>query len=178
MTNYLKRDMRNWNGHWIWCEDAVKKNSFCYFRKEFLVRKGEKVHIFLTADTRYRMYINGAFVRNGPVQSQPYNQYYDEQDITPWVKEGTNVLGVEVYYGGHIKDTRGGLLADVETEEGTILCQPEVNLRRKWQRHGSRIPWDSGLTVLLPIRKYLMQVRSRWDGRPKGLMTVPGRMLS
>lgn len=153
MTNYLKRDMRNWNGHWIWCEDAVKKNSFCYFRKEFLVRKGEKVHIFLTADTRYRMYINGAFVRNGPVQSQPYNQYYDEQDITPWVKEGTNVLGVEVYYGGHIKDTRGGLLADVETEEGTILLSTGSEFKAKMAEAWKQDTWGQWINRFAPYQE-------------------------
>ncbi|MEI6810298.1 MAG: hypothetical protein WCN95_16385, partial [bacterium] len=71
---------RPWQAHWIWADgDGHEKNSYCYFRREFRVAKAHAdATIFITADTRYQLFINGQRVGRGAPQSKPYYHYYDE----------------------------------------------------------------------------------------------------
>lgn len=106
-------------------------NRYVYFRKEFscCCEDFSDVKIFISADTRYRLYVNGSYVRSGPVQSQPYNAYYDEQNIGQWLNREKNTLAFEVFYGGHIQDTRGGLLFEVQDSDGKILAASDASVK-------------------------------------------------
>lgn len=84
-TNYLKgiSTRHHWQGKWIWgIDDGKQENSFYYFRKEFDIDDVEDflkdgIKLFITADTRYQLYLNGSFLGEGSLQSQPYFMYYD-----------------------------------------------------------------------------------------------------
>lgn len=153
MPEFLNSSFRNWTGKWIWCKESQEKNSFAYFRKEFQVDHEKQVRIYMTADTRYRLYINGTYVRTGPVQSQPYNQYFDEEDITRWLVKGINVLAVEVYYGGHIQDTRGGLLIDIEDENGNLLAASGEDFKTKKADAWSTDTWGQWINRFAPYQE-------------------------
>ena len=176
MPEFLNSSFRNWTGKWIWCKESQEKNSFAYFRKEFQVDHEKQVRIYMTADTRYRLYINGTYVRTGPVQSQPYNQYFDEEDITRWLVKGINVLAVEVYYGGHIQDTRGGLLIDIEDENGNLLTASGEGFKTKKADAWSTDTGGNGLIVLHHIRKCMTPEWNRKDGKHGDLMINHGKM--
>lgn len=152
MPEYLNPAFRNWTGKWIWTQEC-DKNTFCYFRKNFHVEKKEKIRVYITADTRYRLYINGNYIRNGSVQSQPYNQYFDEQEITEWVQEGENAFCVEVYYGGHIHDTRGGILAEVEAEGGKILLASGSEFKVKEAVAWKKDTWGQWINRFAPYQE-------------------------
>lgn len=92
----------------IWHPDEVKtyydrpRNSLCMFRKTFELEQLPKEAVFsLFADTRYVAYINGEKIGRGPVRSDPRWQFYDKYDILPYLKEGKNVIAVEVLYYGY-----------------------------------------------------------------------------
>ena len=83
--NYLKgiSTRHHWQGKWIWgVDDGKQENSFYYFRKEFEIEDlddflKEDTKLFISADTRYQLYLNGTFLGEGSLQSQPYFMYYD-----------------------------------------------------------------------------------------------------
>lgn len=56
----------------------------------------ERLRIQITADSRYKLYINGAFVEAGPSRGDGKVWYVDTVDIAPWLLLGENVLAVEV----------------------------------------------------------------------------------
>lgn len=48
--------------------------------------------LHFSADTRYKLIINGARVAVGPVRSSPLIWYYDTLDIAPHLRQGHNVI--------------------------------------------------------------------------------------
>ena len=82
--------------------------------------------LLITADSRYRLWINGRPAARGPARSYPWQQSVDLLDVTPYLQVGANVLAVQVYQPGysHFAYThRGaaGLLASLRADERTLL---------------------------------------------------------
>jgi hypothetical protein len=107
---------RKWNAKWIWADGWTHEtNVYYYFRKTFSLETApEGCRLFLTADTRYQLFINGAFVGRGVPQSQPFYQYYDTYDLSDYLQKGENCIAAVVNYVGNLPDTRGGFLLELE----------------------------------------------------------------
>ena len=52
----------------------------------------------LSADCRYKLWCNGAFVSFGPAKGDGKVWYYDALDLAPWLRAGINVLAVQVLH--------------------------------------------------------------------------------
>ena len=122
----LEAVMRKFSAEWIYRKDNAKdSNVYTYFRKEFTVSPSDiltKTALYITAQTFFRVYINGALAGQGPVPSPPYHKYYETYDITPHITPGANCIGVVVYYAQAHKDTPGGLLCEIENG-GKLLAK-------------------------------------------------------
>lgn len=78
-----------------------KPNRWFLFRKTINVTgKIESGHLSITADGRYLLYVNGHEVGRGPVRCSPLFQRYDAWDISEYLHEGHNVIGVIVHTYG------------------------------------------------------------------------------
>ena len=87
---------RKWQAKWIWADHAPGRNAYLLFRKEFDLNASEDCLIHISADTRYRLWVNGTYISDGPPQSQPFHQYYDSRDLSSTVKKGVNCVAVLV----------------------------------------------------------------------------------
>jgi hypothetical protein len=87
---------------WIWLpSERTLPNSFVLFRKEFeLAEKLVRAVGWMTADSRYRLTVNGQRVQWGPAPCDPRQLDVDPIDLTALLKPGKNVIGVEVLYYG------------------------------------------------------------------------------
>ncbi len=87
---------------WIWLPSRrTLQNTFLLFRKEIeLDSKPVRATGWLTADSRYRLSVNGRRVQWGPAPCDPRQFDVDPFDITPLLKPGKNVVGVEVLFYG------------------------------------------------------------------------------
>jgi len=100
----LAQENRYWKAKWIWDvpqpeANAASQQILVYFRKTFQITEGikqPKLKLDITADSRYRLFINGQSVSVGPCKVTPQVQYYDTIDVSEYLKEGTNVLAVQV----------------------------------------------------------------------------------
>jgi alpha-L-rhamnosidase len=54
----------------------------------------------VTADARYQLWVNGQMVGRGPARGFPWAQPYDEYDLAPFMRPGTNWIAAEVYQFG------------------------------------------------------------------------------
>ena len=82
---------------WIWTDDYDAADAaapkLVYFRKVIdLDPQPEVLRVRVSADTRYRFYVNGNFVEAGPQKGDHENWYYDTVDLAPRLKKGKNVL--------------------------------------------------------------------------------------
>ena len=77
-------------------------NRHILFRKKITLPKLMEAILRITADDYYKLYINGTFVAQGPSPSYPSFYYYNEIDVTKYLKEGENTFAVHTYYQGLI----------------------------------------------------------------------------
>jgi len=111
---------------WIWCEgDPVPQNFYLYCRQSVDLGAGlRSAEVHVTADSRYKLFVNGEFVGRGPARYDQRWQSYDTYDILPFLQEGENVISAIVHqYGVEIHSYvlgRGGffLQGEVVAEDG------------------------------------------------------------
>ena len=71
------------------------------FRHGFaLAQKPVKASVRITADARYILWVNGEFVSRGPARGFPWAQPFDEVDLAPFLRAGTNWIAADVYQFG------------------------------------------------------------------------------
>lgn len=113
------------------------------FRKAFSLEElPQQAKIHISADSKYRLYINGQYVCMGPLKGTEYERYYDTVDIAPYLKPGENVIGVRVlhFHSDYLESltfqtgpislvnaSRGGLF--VESTDGAL----SVDTDESWQ---------------------------------------------
>lgn len=84
---------------WIWLPNWTPRAvpTLALFRKQVVLDTvPAALPIRISADARYKLYINGTFVSYGPAKGDRTDWYYDEIDIAPALKSGKNVISVEV----------------------------------------------------------------------------------
>jgi hypothetical protein len=93
------------------------------FRNSFeIVKVPEKAEISLFASSRYHIYINGTHLNFGPSRFYPANPQYDTFELVSYLKEGMNVIAVEVLANGmetfQIFESIGSLIAWGDIQNG------------------------------------------------------------
>ena len=81
------------------CDPKYLNRHILYRRKLALGKTGRAI-LRITADDYYKLYINGAFVTQGPAPAYPSSYYYNEIDVTEFLREGENTFAVHTYYQG------------------------------------------------------------------------------
>jgi len=110
---------------WIWLPvERTLPNTFALFRKMITLDALPKsAHGWITADSRYRLTVNGRHVQWGIAPSDPRTPDVDPVDLAPYLQKGQNVIGIEVLHFGHgdgtWADGRPGLLAHFVLEDST-----------------------------------------------------------
>ena len=87
------------NSGWFWTkgwnEYDDDKAKMVLFRTEFS-GVPTQTSIRITADTRYKLYVNGVHVQSGPSKGDDTIRFIDEADLAPYLKDGVNVIAVSV----------------------------------------------------------------------------------
>ncbi len=106
------------SSEWIAPND-LRGNMHITFKKRFSVTDFETALIRITADDFYKLYVNGAYVGEGPAPSYPFRYRFNEYYIGDYLKEGANTVEVQVYYQGLKNrvwvsgDGKAGMIADI-----------------------------------------------------------------
>lgn len=85
---------------WIWVSDPSsldkEENNLVFFRREFELEQPKSCVLRVSADARYKLYVNGKLVALGPAKGDRSVWYYDEVEITAYLRSGKNALCAEV----------------------------------------------------------------------------------
>jgi hypothetical protein len=105
---------------WIWRKhpQSVYNDIIIAERRFDLPKEIQKAVILVTADSFYRLYVNGTWIGDGPARGWPEHYYYDSIEITKNLRPGQNEIRIiACYHGaGHFQGIpkRPGLLAQMD----------------------------------------------------------------
>jgi hypothetical protein len=87
---------------WLWLPSRrTLPNTFVLFRRDIELKDPPcKAAGWITADSRYRLTVNGTRVQWGPAPCDPREMDVDPFDVTALLRPGKNTIGVEVLYYG------------------------------------------------------------------------------
>ena len=148
-----------WSGKWIWLENSGPQlNMLAEARKEFVCKKTDPVLVRISADSRYRLYINDKWAGDGPSRSFPNRQQFDTYDVASYINDGTNVIGVEILHWGESTfqylSGKPGFLCQVEIGKAVIPSDGAWKMRVHpgHQRQTQRIACQQGFEEQLDGR--------------------------
>jgi len=108
-----------------------------HFRRGFdLQSVPESFVVHVSADNRYRLFLNGEPVSSGPQRSDLMHWRYETVDLAPHLRPGRNVLAALVWNWGRYRPVaqfsrRTGLLVQAESErEAVVNTGPEWKVLR------------------------------------------------
>ena len=113
---------------WIGSEHPFDLTG-CYlnFRADLTLETAPKAASFqLSADCRYRLWVNGDFVGRGPERSWPTSMAVDARDVTPQLRPGPNQIAVQVYSPGYshfsyVHRAACGMIGWLDVDGETVL---------------------------------------------------------
>ncbi|KAK0100776.1 hypothetical protein ONS95_007225 [Cadophora gregata] len=87
-----------WHPDWTDESDGSSAGGFVHFRKTIVLNQPSKTSflIQITADTKYKLYVNSKLASVGPVKGDLHMWFYDEVDLQPFLHEGVNTISVRV----------------------------------------------------------------------------------
>lgn len=90
---------RPWKAYWIVPpNDPGTGYGIYYFRKSIeLTARPARFIVHVSADNRYKLYVNGALVSLGPARGDTYYWNYETVDLAPWLTTGKNTVTALVY---------------------------------------------------------------------------------
>lgn len=113
---------------WIWSNrDKVNDyNQTAVFIKEFELKEWKNAKLAITADSWYRLKVNGEWLNDGPCRNYPNHYQYDEIDVSGSLRCGLNRIEVLARYFGsgtaHQIPQQAGMLAQLEIDSQTALA--------------------------------------------------------
>ncbi len=110
-----------WRAEWIWIDKEKQPvNAQVCFRKTFHIDKDKtcKAILNLSADTVFRVWVNGVEIGDGPIRSTSDHWFYERYDIAHMLLAGSNTLAIAVWHYGHSNyqyvENQAGLIAQLE----------------------------------------------------------------
>ncbi|MFE6822268.1 discoidin domain-containing protein [Streptomyces sp. NPDC057690] len=117
----------SWTAKWIWAPSS-SANQWVAFRRAFTLDSAPtKAVTQIAADSKYWLWVNGTLVvfegglKRGPNRT---DTYYDEIDLAPYLRSGSNTVALLVWYFGkqgfsHNSSGKGGLLFQSDIQAGS-----------------------------------------------------------
>ncbi|ANY68211.1 alpha-L-rhamnosidase [Paenibacillus sp. BIHB 4019] len=165
----LKQD---WQAKWIWSNTPVNTpNVYTEARTLFLVDSDlQEAVLHISANQEYKLFVNGAWVGNGPSPSDNAWQYYDSYEVANLLHSGANSIAIVAYNFSdtHIYNSQkqgpGGIVAqlDMLTDEGDVAVYTDERWKcrrsSRWVHKVSRMHAWNGFKEI-----YLAEQEDGWE---------------
>lgn len=140
---------QHWPAKWIRVPNTSPTDYGVYhFRHSFsLESKPERFVIYVSADNRYELFVNGKRVSWGPARSDLFHWRYETVDIASELRVGANVMAAVVWNDGPYR-----AVAQISNQTGFLLQaesldHADVNTSSAWKcvqdRAYSPVPWPA-----------------------------------
>ncbi|HET6557500.1 MAG TPA: alpha-L-rhamnosidase C-terminal domain-containing protein [Prolixibacteraceae bacterium] len=125
----------HWKAQWITHPtESVLDYGVFHFRKSFdLGTIPSQFIIHVSADNRYRLFVNGKAVCFGPARGDLAHWYYESIDIAPFLQSGKNLLAAVVWNFGEEKPWAQFSLKTALIVQGNTSLEEIVNTGSGWK---------------------------------------------
>lgn len=137
MSGYAKKlkAYRPWTAQWIAPKnDSGTEYGIYYFRKNVdLKDKPTTFPIHVSADNRYKLYINGKVVSMGPARGDTYFWNYETVDIAPYLTTGTNTVAALVWNEAQYRPEAQITVRTAFILQGKTEAEEILNTNETWK---------------------------------------------
>ncbi|MCH5599199.1 alpha-L-rhamnosidase N-terminal domain-containing protein [Niabella ginsengisoli] len=125
----------HWNAHWIAsANDDGSNYGVYYFRKEFnLNEKPGSFIIHLSADNRYKLFINDSLISVGPIRGDLRYWYYETIDLSPYLQKGKNIIAAMVFNEAQHRPEAQITLRTAFILQGNTKTEEILNTDKTWK---------------------------------------------
>jgi alpha-L-rhamnosidase len=126
---------KHWKAQWITHPSAsLVDYGVFHFRKTFELKgKPDEFIINISADNRYRLFVNGNAVCFGPERADLEHWRYESIDIAPLLKSGRNVLAAVVWNFGELKPWAQFSIKTAFIVQGNSPVEEIINTNTSWK---------------------------------------------
>lgn len=131
----LEAPAHRWSANWISIQGNIKTEyGVYYFRKNItLDSKPNSFNVHVSADNRYKLYVNEVLVSMGPARGDGYYWNYETVDLAPYLKPGKNTVAALVFNEAQFQPVaqisfRTGLML-----QGSTPAEDIVNTNNTWR---------------------------------------------
>lgn len=132
---------KRWNAQWVTVPAESSSGSVSLqeygvykFRKSFeLAIKPASFIVHVSADNRYKLFINGKQVAQGPARSDLYFWNFETIDLAPYLETGKNTLAALVWNDGVQKPVAQISYLTAFILQGNTLTEEIVNTNSSWK---------------------------------------------
>lgn len=126
-----------WPASWITSPATQQREYGIYhFRKTFLLPTATKPKSFLihvSADNRYRLFVNGKAICSGPARGDLFNWFFETLDIAPYLIEGENIIAALVWNMGNLAPVAQVSNQTAFVLQGNSTAEQMVNTDVSWK---------------------------------------------
>ena len=142
-----------WKARWVANPDISGiEFSVSHFRKSFqLDQQPATFIVHVSADNRYRLFVNGSSVGTGPARSDLANWNFETYDLAPYLKKGKNVIAATVWNFGEYRPYSQISFQTAFILQGDGEKEASLNTNSEW-----KTILDSGYRPL-PVNKGKLQ---------------------
>jgi alpha-L-rhamnosidase len=128
-------DNRPWNADWIAAPfDAGNSYGVYYFRKSInLATKPLSFIIHVSADNRYKLFVNGTLVSLGPARGDTYFWNYETVDLAPYLIAGKNTVAALVWNEAQFRPEAQISVRTAFIIQGNSAIEEILNTNNTWK---------------------------------------------
>lgn len=125
---------KNWTAFWIASrKEPLREYGVYVFRKNLdLAQKPSSFIVHVSADNRYKLYVNEKLVSLGPARGDVFYWNFETVDIAPYLQSGKNTVAARVWNEG---DRRPEAQLSVRTAfilQGNSTAEEVINTNASW----------------------------------------------
>jgi alpha-L-rhamnosidase len=126
---------KTWNASWIQPPNIKPHDYGVYhFRKSFLLDvQPTQFIIHVSADNRYKLYVNDSLVSFGPAKSDLYHWNFETVDIASYLKNGNNIIAAVVWNFGDDKPVWQISYETAFILQGNTKAEEIINTNDSWK---------------------------------------------
>jgi alpha-L-rhamnosidase len=124
-----------WNASWIAApNDPGVEYGVYHFRKTIdLANIPASFIVHLSADNRYKLYVNNKLVSSGPTRSDTYYWYYETVDLAPYLQKGKNEIAALVWNEAQFRPAAQVTIRTGFIMQGNSPAEEIANTNNSWK---------------------------------------------